>query len=398
MRSLPTGGTGRIESLDMLRGFALLGIFIANMIHFNAPVMYMDPYSWFEGNGEGASYMWIDIFVEASFYPIFAMLFGYGLSMQYEKTRLHKTPFSPITARRMGILLLFGALHAIFIWSGDILFTYAIMGFVMIAAVRLPAKWLLGGALALYIVPVGLLTGLVYAGESLMEGSSLSEFADIQKVQDTIEVLGHGSYTEVLAFRTKEWLLFTATNFFANPFTILPLIMIGAALAKWRLFERAKEWKGRIAVIGVLAFSAGILLKSVPFLVSTEMSMQMIQTYFGGPLAAAGYTAFVLLLCTLPWFTKVFRPLAKAGRMSLTTYIGQSVIATLLFYHYGFGLYGKIDLATGTLMAVGIFAVQALLADLWLSRFRMGPLEWVWRIGTYGTFFPIKKEKQQDMS
>ncbi|WP_432354660.1 DUF418 domain-containing protein [Sporosarcina sp. A2] len=398
MNKLPTSETGRIEALDMIRGLSLLGIFIANMIHFHSPVVYMEPYSWFEDNGEGLSYMWLDIFIEASFYPIFAMLFGYGLSMQYSKSVLQQTSFGPTAARRMVILLAFGIIHAIFIWSGDILFTYAVLGFLMIALVRIPPKWLFFGALSLYIIPNGLLTATVYVSERLMGEASLSEFADIQKIQDAIQVYGHGSYLETMAFRVQEWLVASVGGLFLTPFMILPLMMIGAALAKWRIFERANEMKGRLIVIGVSSLIIGVALKAVPFLISTDYSMQFIQTYFGGPLVSAGYVSLLLVLCTLPWFSKVFRPIAKAGRMSLTTYIGQSVIATLIFYHYGFGMYGKVDIATGTLMAVGIFVVQALLADLWLTRYKMGPLEYVWRIGTYGTILSNKKDKRRDLS
>lgn len=398
MTRLPIGDAGRIEALDMLRGFSLLGIFIANMLVFHSPYMYMDPYSWFADNGEGLPFMWLDIFIEASFYPIFAMLFGYGLSMQYEKSLLQKSPFGPVAVRRMSILLLFGLIHGFFIWSGDILFTYAIMGFIMIALVRVPPKWLFFGAIALYVVPNGLITGLLYVTEQFDTGAALSEFADIQQLQESIEVYGHGSYAAALAFRAKEWVMVSGLNLFLTPVMILPLMMIGAAFAKWKIFERAKELKSRLVVVGVSTLIIGLLLKALPFLIGPDVSMQLVQTYFGGPLVAIGYGALVLLLCTTSWFTKVFRPVAKAGRMSMTTYIGQSVIATLIFYHYGFGMYGKVDIMTGTLMAVGIFVVQALLADLWLSRYKMGPLEWVWRIGTYGTILSNKKEKRRDLS
>lgn len=398
MTRLPTGDAGRIEALDMLRGFSLVGIFIANMLVFHSPYMYMDPYSWFADNGEGLSFMWLDIFIEASFYPIFAMLFGYGLSMQYEKSLLQKSPFGPVAVRRMFILLLFGLIHAMFIWSGDILFTYAMMGFIMIALVRLPPKLLFFGALALYVVPNGVITGLFYVGEKFIGDASLSEFADIQQLQESIEVYGHGSYAAALVFRAREWLLVSGANLLLTPFMILPLMMLGAAFAKWKIFERAHELKSRLLVVGISALIIGLLLKAVPFFIGSDFSMQLVQTYFGGPLAAIGYGALVLVLCTIPWFTKVFRPVAKAGRMSMTIYIGQSVIATLIFYNYGFGMYGKVDIMTGTLMAVGIFVVQALLADLWLSRYKMGPLEWVWRIGTYGTILSNKKEKRRHVS
>ena len=398
MTRLPTGDAGRIEALDMLRGFSLLGIFIANMLVFHSPYMYMDPYSWFADNGEGLSFMWLDIFIEASFYPIFAMLFGYGLSMQYEKSLLQKSPFGPVAVRRMTILLVFGLIHGFFIWSGDILFTYAIMGFIMIALVRVSPKWLFFGALALYVLPNMLITGLFYLGEQLAGGASLSEFADIQQLQESIEVYGHGSYLAALAFRAKEWLMISGANLFLTPFMILPLMMLGAAFAKWKVFERANELKGRLVVVGISTLVIGLLLKALPFLIGPGFSVQLVQTYFGGPLVAIGYGAIVLMLCTRQWFTNIFRPVAKAGRMSMTTYIGQSVIATMIFYHYGFGMYGKVDIMTGTLMAVGIFVVQALLADLWLSRYKMGPLEWIWRIGTYGTILSNKKEKRRHLS
>ena len=110
----------------------------------------------------------------------------------------------------------------------------------------------------------------------------------------------------------------------------------------------------------------------------------MLQSLFGGPVLAAGYVGIVLLLFQIPLFRTVFRPLTKAGRMSLTTYITQSIVATLIFYGYGFGMYGKVDLATGTWIAVGVFAIQVIFAELWLMKFKMGPLEWLWRKGTYG--------------
>ena len=394
MNKLATGGVGRIEALDMLRGFSLLGIFIANMLVFHSPYLYLDPYTWFQGYGEAAPFMWVDILVEASFYPIFAMLFGYGLSMQYEKSLLKNSPFGPFAVRRMVILLAFGLVHAIFIWSGDILFTYAILGFLMIALVRVPAKWLFFGALALYALPLAFLTGITYIGEQFLTGEQLSSFADIQQIEKSIEVYGHGGYVEALAFRAKEWLFLNASNLLFTPFFILPLMMIGAALAKWRFMERAYEMKGKLLVGGVLALAIGLVLKALPFIVAPDYSLQLVQTFFGGPLVSAGYVALVLVLCTIPWVRKVFRPIAKAGQMSLTTYISQSVIATLIFYHYGFGMYGKIDVLTGILLAVGIFVVQALLAELWLSRKRYGPLEWVWRVGTYGSFLSNKKEKR----
>ena len=99
---------------------------------------------------------------------------------------------------------------------------------------------------------------------------------------------------------------------------------------------------------------------------------------------AVGYASIFLVLTTSEKFRSFFSPLGKAGRMSLTTYIMQSVIATLIFYGYGFGLYGQVSLWTGTVMAFGIFVLQVIFAEIWLAKFKMGPIEKLWRIGTYG--------------
>ena len=106
MKLTPVTLGNRIETLDIMRGFALLGIFIANMLHFHSPYLYFDPFTWFSTPGDIETFRWIDIFVEGSFYPIFAMLFGYGLNMQYEKAVANGSPFAPVAARRLGILAL----------------------------------------------------------------------------------------------------------------------------------------------------------------------------------------------------------------------------------------------------------------------------------------------------
>lgn len=383
MKVLPTIGN-RIDSLDMLRGFALLGILIANMLSFHSPYFYIDAQTYFGTPGDQESYKLINIFVEASFYPIFAMLFGYGLNMQYEKAIINGANYASMMAKRLAILLAFGIVHAIFVWSGDVLFTYAIMGFIMIAAVRIPKKWILWIAALVYLIPSLLLIGIIYLITKYDPNQLMEGFADIQQIELAITAYGHGTYGEVLAFRFTEWLLFGMTGTFTGVFMILPLLMIGAAFSKMKLFERASEWKGRIAFVTILSLTIGIFIKSWPYMDTHTYYNTLIQQLIGGPILAIGYAGVIILLCQLPIFMTVFRPVTKAGRMSLTTYLMQSVIATLLFYSYGLGLYGKVDIQTGTMIAIGIFVIQVIFAELWLMKFRMGPFEWLWRKGTYG--------------
>ena len=180
---------------------------------------------------------------------------------------------------------------------------------------------------------------------------------------------------------------------------ILPLLMIGAGLSKWKVFERAAELKGRIAVITVLALAAGLWLKALPFTGEPSSDrLNMLQSLFGGPILATGYVGVLLFLSQIPLFRTVFRPVSKAGRMSLTTYITQSIVATTIFYSYGFGMYGKVDLETGVWIALGVFIIQVIFAELWLMKFSMGPLEWLWRKATYGKNLTNKEGKGHPLS
>ncbi|WP_342512946.1 DUF418 domain-containing protein [Sporosarcina sp. FSL K6-1522] len=398
MKGTPTTLGNRVEVLDLLRGVALLGIFVANMLHFHSPYLYMDPYSWFSTPSDQATFKNIDIFVEASFYPIFAMLFGYGLNMQYEKALANGTAFAPFMVRRLTVLLGFGLIHALVVWSGDVLFTYAVMGFVMIAFVRIPKKWLLPIAAIVYIVPNAFFYIVTYLLEKISPNMMMEGYADIHQIELAIGAYGLGTYGEIFSFRLVEWLTFGLLSTASGFIIILPLMMIGAGLSKWQVFERASELKGRIAVITVIALVAGIWMKAAPHIDGANTADMMLQTSFGGPILAAGYVGLLLLLWQVPFIRTVFRPISKAGRMSLTTYIMQSVIATTIFYAYGFGMYGKVDLATGIWIAIGVFAIQVIFAELWLSKFRMGPLEWVWRKATYGKSFSNKEGKSRPLS
>lgn len=396
MKSSPVTLSKRVETLDILRGFALLGIFIANMLHFHSPYLYYDAFTWFTAPGEIQTFKWIDIFVEASFYPIFAMLFGYGLNMQYEKAVANRSPFASVASKRMAILLVFGLLHALFIWYGDVLFTYAVMGFIIIALVRMPAKWLVPLAAVLYIGP----TMLLYLVTKLLP--NMDDYANIQQIELSVSAYAMGTYGEIFMFRLFEWLIYGLSSTFMGIFIVLPIIMMGVALSKWKVIERAKELTVRIAVVTIITLGLGIWIKSLPYIGKPTADVVLLQDMYGGIILASGYVGIIMLLCTLPVFRAVFKPIGKVGRMSLTTYITQSIVATTIFYSYGFGLYGKVDLATGTWIAVGVFALQVIFAELWLSKFQMGPLEWLWRKGTYGKKFgrtlENKEENAKDLS
>jgi uncharacterized protein len=213
-------------------------------------------------------------------------------------------------------------------------------------------------------------------------------YTGMQEVQNSLAAYPAGTFAEIFRQRLDDWL--HSNNpalYFLLVLTILPHMMLGAAAAKWRLVERAKELKKGWLLTAAVSLSAGLLLKSTPFIFEQNHAFRQVQDAFGGPLLAIGYAALFVVLSQRGAFRKAMRPLAKAGRMSLTIYISQSVIATLIFYSYGLGLYGQVDIVTGTWIALGIFAIQLIFAEMWLSRFSQGPLEKLWRKATYGRNF-----------
>ncbi|MDN3437513.1 DUF418 domain-containing protein [Planococcus sp. APC 3900] len=380
----PVSINERVKAIDLMRGFALLGILIINMLAFHSPLSYIDPYKWFNGSLNEGIYMVIDIFIQASFYPLFAMLFGYGLAMQFMRAEARNRPFMPLAVKRLLILLLIGIIHAFLIWYGDILITYAIMGLLLISMIRLPSAWLMAFAAVIYTVPHLLLLGIMFLAVAVDPNT----YVGYMEIESSIQSYQSGSFAEIFSQRLADWTYSNnLVNYIVLIATILPFLMVGAAAAKWRLIERTQEKRKLWLVLAIVPLTVGLLLKSAPFLFESNYAFVYLQDIFGGPLVAIGYAALIALLAQNAFLQKLLSPLAKVGRMSLTTYITQSVLATLIFYSYGFGLYGQVDLLTGTLIALGIFIGQVIFAELWFEKFQRGPLEIIWRNWTYGNKF-----------
>lgn len=397
MNSTPTTSKQRIDTLDILRGVSLLGILLVNMFAFSTPALYIDLKTWFTVPMDKEYHKILDIFVQGSFYPLFSMLFGYGLAMQYTKTNQLGDPFYKFGLKRLVILFIIGMLHAFLIWWGDILMTYAFCGFVLIALIRLRPGFLLAIGLIFYTGINGLmamLTGLA----SIADPSSMDpeQFVDIQSVEGAAKAYGAGSWTDAFVQRlTDISIQFSPFMWISALFTILPYMLVGAAASKWHLVEKAKSKYLFWSILAVVTVPLGIYLKSLPYTANRNLFIDYIQTYFGGPILALGYASIIVLICCIPKATKLLSPIAKAGRMSMTVYITQSIICTFIFYHFGLGLYGKIGVDTATWLAVGIYVIQIIFATIWFMLFKQGPIEAAWKRITYGKLVMKKEEINQ---
>lgn len=390
MNFQPTQLNERITTIDIIRGVSLLGILLVNIFGFYLPQPYIQLNNWFT---EAIDIIWhqnLDIYIQSSFYPLFSMLFGYGLAMQYmkaQRTGLNVYKFIP---KRLAILFAIGMAHALFLWWGDIIATYAFCGFFLFLFLRYKSTILLVIGIVLnsffhlfYLGSFGLL--------GLLNVAVDEQAVDIQKMQDAITAYATGGYTDAFIQRLSDLSQqMSPFMWISSLFIILPYMLIGAAAAKWRLIERAKELKGLWIAFAILATALGIFIKSTPYLFTNTFLLSYLKVYVGGPILSVGYAAIIIVLCFIPAMVKWLSPLAKVGRMSMTMYILQTIICTTLFYNYGFGLYGKIDVPTAVYIALGIFAIQVILAEVWLSKFNQGPLEAAVKRLTYGKKYSEK--------
>ncbi|WP_431029222.1 DUF418 domain-containing protein [Lysinibacillus sp. LZ02] len=390
MNFQPTQLNERVATIDIIRGFSLLGILLVNIFGFYLPQPYIMLNEWFT---EAIDIIWhqaLDIYVQSSFYPLFSMLFGYGLAMQYMKAQRVGTNFYKFAPKRLLILFVVGMLHALLLWWGDIIAMYAFCGFFVIALMRKNSGVLLTIALILQMLMHGLYI-LLFSMQGILNAEMTETAVDIQRVQNAITAYATGGYIDAFMQRLHDLSMqMSFLMWFSSLFMILPFMLIGAAAAKWQLIERAKELKGLWITLAIVATVVGLFIKSAPTTFSYTYLLYYLKIYVGGPILSVGYIAIFVVLCFVPAIVKVLSPLAKIGRMSMTMYILQSVICTTIFYNYGFGLYGKIDVPTAVYIAVGIFVVQIILAELWLSKFKQGPLEAAVKKLTYRKMYSEK--------
>ncbi|MGA3673587.1 DUF418 domain-containing protein [Lysinibacillus sp. RS5] len=381
MELKPTMLQERIATLDILRGISLLGILLVNMFAFYLPMPYIDLASWFTTPSDMVWQQNLDIYVQSSFYPLFAMLFGYGLAMQWKKAQSREQNFYTIGLRRLSVLFVFGFLHAVLIWWGDILMTYAFCGIFLLLLLRLHPIWLLSIGIMINSV---MQVFMVFIVGFVNFNTAVDEYLDITSVEQAITAYGTGSWLDAFMQRLTDLSVQAGIGmWFAALFTVLPYMLIGAAASKWRLVERAKELKWLWLTLAIAGLTIGIFIKSLPIMFTRTYFLDYLKVYIGGPILSVGYIGIIVLLCLLPVVPKLLSPFAKMGRMSLTMYILQSIIGTCLFYQFGFGWYGKVSVATGVLIAVGIIVVQMIVAEIWLAKWKQGPLEALWRKLTY---------------
>ncbi|WP_173916981.1 DUF418 domain-containing protein [Halobacillus sp. Marseille-Q1614] len=382
----------RLNWIDAARGLAILGIFMVNMPAFNAPFFLYggeDQY-WTSASSQLVQSI-IDIFFQASFYTLFSLMFGFGLYIMKERLSLKNINYRLIIFRRLIVLIGFGLVHAFFIWHGDILLSYGVLGLVMLAFFNVSPKGLLVWAfsmLAVLVVPFSL--GL-YAVRNHLGGLYNQE-----ETQAAFQNYGDGSLIDIWQQNFNDWTY--ANNAGTIPFlalSLIPMFLIGTYIAKKRWLHEPAEHVSSIKRWCVITGLLFILFKAGPYVIGNPEWFQLLQDNVGGSASAVFYLLSITLAFRTDAGRKWLQPLTWVGRMSLSNYIFQSFVSFFLFYSVGLGLYGQVSPLTSVLLVVFVFSLQAVISKAWLKKFRYGPLEWLWRSLTYGKKQPLKRSVHQ---
>ena len=398
----------RIEVLDVIRGFALLGILIANMAWYSSPATYFAALgkNMETGLWNTATSSFISLFVQGKFYSMFSFLFGLGFVIFFERAKAKIAKPKILFYRRLFILLLIGLVHAFFIWSGDILVTYALLGFLLPLFFNRKPKTILIWTASLFIgfiVLMAFAMGLMALGKMINEGAvadSLQPFYDSMesRIESSFHAYGHGTFAEIMAQRATDT-LFGYSNLFASIFVIFPLFLLGLYAGKRAIFQNIEDNISLIKKTWKWGLVIGLTMSVVKFICKNQM-MDDPYSFYTVFHSGAGFfgdtgvclffmTSIVLLYQNRKWLL-IFKHLAYMGRMALSNYLFQSIVCTTIFYSYGLGLYGKMGAAFGLMLTMVIFTAQIFISKYWLIHFQFGPVEWVWKSLTYGKLFGMK--------
>ncbi len=395
----------RLIHIDAIRGVAIVGILLVNMAHFSYPDLYLymlGPDNFFTQSWSKLDTITVhvlNVLVQMKFITMFSFLFGFGMVIMWERTREKELKFGPIIFRRLTALLIFGTVHAFFIWDGDILTDYALLGFVFLLFIKRRPKTLLIWAVSLYFlfaIPIGLATAVPADGSGEMaEWQTEMKLEGEQNAEQALHTYSEGSFLEISKQRIRDRMYYMSMNgmLSLNPllylFSNIPyfsMFLLGAYFAKRKLLHEPEKHKATLKKLLTIA-----LLIGLPSNILFGMYENEAFLLIGAPFLMLSYVICIIFLMEISWVKQLFVSFAAVGRTALTNYLLQSILATTIFYHYGFGLYGKVNPFWGLLLSLFIVAIQLIISNLWLKHFRYGPLEWIWRMVTYKKVSPIRQ-------
>jgi uncharacterized protein len=403
MKSSPVLGKERMVTIDIIRGFALFGIFLVNMPAFHSPEFMKSMYG-IPVDYSGADH-WIDVFfalfVDMKFFTIFSFLFGLGFYIFMSRAEEKGHRMNRLYLRRIFALLLFGIAHLVGLWFGDILHTYAVAGLLLIFFYRRKIKTMVIWAFSLLFAINALFALMLLIPSSFLEQTESASAASMLygSMEEYLHVYEHGSYTEWVSYRLGTEVPAMLANLIPAMFPVLAMFLFGLAAGKAGIFRDVEKHIGFIRKIRTLSFVISVPLVLILAMYMTkvwdlgvkqEFVVQLFTSLSGLTLCFFYISSLTLLLRKGEWQLKL-RQLGFTGQMALTNYLMQTILSVGIFV--GFGFYGDVSLWGGTVICLVIFSLQMAFSTWWLKKFRFGPFEWLWRSFTYLRFQPMKKRE-----
>lgn len=397
----------RIALIDVLRGLSLFGIIAANMRGFAGPIQaYFNTDLVWQTRTDFWVQAFVDTFIQGKFITLFAFLFGVGFTLQFARAESRHARFGPVYRRRLEGLILIGFLHQLLFWWGDVLVTYGLGGFLLMAFRKRRSKTILIWTLCLMMLPCLGVTGYVTfrhfwppsaqrAARNRIQGI-VNRQEEQDKVRKTIEVNQKGSYAKIFVARLPELAQEDANQPGVVIYT-LPLFLLGMLVFRQGIFQDPASKRELLKKCLILGLAAGIPMNVAATWLQTvvdaqapglgptpAMAAMVVLRLFGRPILSMGYACAIALLFLNESWRRWMLPFGAIGRTALTNYLLQTVIGTTIFFGYGLGLYGRVHLLALFILSVVIYLLQTPLSQWWLSRYRFGPVEWCWRTMTYG--------------
>ena len=392
MKAAPT--KNRIDSLDLIRGIAILGILIMNITSFShIGVAYINPTLGAGIDGvNGWLHSFAFLFADMRFMSMFSILFGAGMMLFVQN--IEKRGLKPITYhyKRMLLLLGFGLIHAHLIWMGDILVPYAVCGCLVFLIRNWSSKRLVIIASLLFMIPIfmDLLTYYALSPEELEEIYGPIWNPESSNMLKEIQAYRSSYFGQMQARSQAAYYLETFLFLYDGLWRYSAMMITGILLFRMEWFQAIKA---RIYYLrfGLVCLFIGLVISATGLFLSYEylwegawsMTVGHQFTYIASFFMALSYISILVYWSTIRFGTRLQNLLKKVGRMAFTNYIMSSIVCTFIFYGHGFGYFAKFDRLQQWGVVLFVWALIFLLSNWVMSRYRQGPLEFIWRKLTY---------------
>ncbi len=408
IQASPIAPSERIVSLDVLRGFAILGILIMNVESFSMIMAaYINPTAFGDLTGLNRV-VWIlsHVLADEKFMSIFSMLFGAGILMIAGRSEEKGLKAGSVHYRRSLWLILIGLMHAYLLWYGDILVAYGVCALIVFRFRKArPERLLIAGLLIVSVASLLYLSfgySMQYWPEEAMEGPMRSWMPDSEHAAEEIAAYQGGWLDQMSQRITGAIVLQTFVFLIWQVWRVVGLMFVGMALLTWGVLtaRRSTRFYFTAVLVGFLVgFPLIILGVYRNFLAGWSLEYSMFYgpqlNYWGSLFVAFGYICVIMLLVRAARPGILIRALAATGRMAFTNYIMQTLICTTIFYGHGLGLYARMERKEQILVVFCVWVLQLIVSPIWLKHFRFGPLEWLWRSLTYRSRQPMRIRREE---